>query len=844
MAVSDCIEEVYQAAGRELTDDELSGLADALAARQRRLKAEQNLGDDEAALKAAEEIGKDLEQQAIIEKRNAALNLVRRVESLDFVRTQFAENPALGVEALLTGVNTARKGSRYSVATQQNQLREQYLAGFVADVEKNGHWKLLVRGEMDRDIARAMWTIDNPDAAPFKGPREAMEIAEAIHKWQEVARAHANRAGAWIGKEAGYITRQSHDMHKIGRVTFQEWRDAIFEKLDFTRTFEGADNIDAALLEVYTALKTGVHLKANPEPGGFKGPANIAKKASAERVLHFKSADDWSDYNAQFGTGSLRESVLTGLSTNAQNTGLMRILGPNAESNFDAITDALLRVDVDPEERGTFQAFTGESGRLRRRFRAVDGTMNNPVNHMQARIWRNVRAVQSMAKLGGAVLSALADIPIYASEVRYTGGGNMLSGMGEAITNLVNTGNRRHNADLKRALSVVFDSQIGEVTARFSGHDDLGGRMSRAMQAFFKFNGLTFWTENIRTGHILMSANRLAERKNTPWANMSPDLKRALELYGLDGDKWDIIRQATELVDDGRSYVTPEAVAALDDAAFKPYLNARGLNATQSRVRNLRDEIEGQLRSYYVDRADYAVIEPDQRTRSMLTMSFRPGTVEGEAMRLMTQFKSFPVAVIQKTLGREVYGRGAAADSSLIKALRNGNGEMLGLTQLLIWTTLFGYGAMTMKDLSKGRTPRDPTAPATWGASMLQGGAMGIYGDFLFGELKTRFGGGPLGTALGPTAATTEDIADLIGRAMEGDDLAAKSLSVALSNTPFANLFYTRAALDYLFLYQLRENLNPGYLRRMEKRVEKENNQEFILKPSQTVRQTSIMPQF
>src|SRR3546814_15335714 len=83
----------------------------------------------------------------------------------------------------------------------------------------------------------------------------------------------------------------------------------------------------------------------------------------------------------------------------------------------------------------------------------------------------------------------------------------------------------------------------------------------------------------------------------------------------------------------------------------------------------------------------------------------RPGSVEGELIRFIMQFKSFSVATIQKQMGREVYGRGA---DTLKTALRNGNGEMLGLAQLMVWTTLAGYGAMSTKDILKGRTPRNP----------------------------------------------------------------------------------------------------------------------------------------
>jgi hypothetical protein len=198
-------------------------------------------------------------------------------------------------------------------------------------------------------------------------------------------------------------------------------------------------------------------------------------------------------------------------------------------------------------------------------------------------------------------------------------------------------------------------------------------------------------------------------------------------------------------------------------------------------------------------------------------------------IRFFGEFKAFPAAAIQKAWGREIYGRGA---TKLTEALRNGHGEMLGLAQLMLWSTILGYVSLSAKDLAKGRTPRDPLDRRTWGAAFVQGGGASIYGDFLFGEMKNRFGGTLMTTLSGPTAGTVDDIADLWGRLRAGDDFAAQSLRVAINNTPFLNMFYSRIALDYLFLYQIQEALNPGSLKRMERRVEKQNAQTFLVRPS------------
>jgi hypothetical protein len=46
-------------------------------------------------------------------------------------------------------------------------------------------------------------------------------------------------------------------------------------------------------------------------------------------------------------------------------------------------------------------------------------------------------------------------------------------------------------------------------------------------------------------------------------------------------------------------------------------------------------------------------------------------------------------------------------------------------------------------------------------------------------------------------------------------------------------LFYTKSALDYFFLYGISERLNPGYLDRMENRMQRELGQEFYVAPSE-----------
>jgi len=293
-----------------------------------------------------------------------------------------------------------------------------------------------------------------------------------------------------------------------------------------------------------------------------------------------------------------------------------------------------------------------------------------------------------------------------------------------------------------------------------------------------------------------------------------------------------VLRIASMHEADGRSYMTPEALATVPAAAFENYIVSVGRTPSDAAISNLRDDLAGALRAMTIDRMHHAVIEPGARTRAFMHRGSQPGTVSGELLRFVTQFKSFPVALIQMTLGREVYGRGYDTIGDYIK---RGKGDMLGLATFMAVSTVMGYAAMSIKDLLRGKNPRPVDDPATWAAAFVQGGGLGIYGDFLFGKFN-RMGGSLTGSMVGPVGNAADTIADLWTRIRSGDDFAATAFNAALANTPFMNLFYTRTAFNYLVLYQIQEAMNPGFLRRMEKRVQRENDQTFFLPPSQVAR--------
>lgn len=324
-----------------------------------------------------------------------------------------------------------------------------------------------------------------------------------------------------------------------------------------------------------------------------------------------------------------------------------------------------------------------------------------------------------------------------------------------------------------------------------------------------------------------MMSHDLAMEKVLAWDALTDARRRVLRLYGIDAGRWEIIRAGETQAADGRDYLTPEAVYTAPDALLETYLAQQGKQASPGRVDELREEIASQLRTYFRDRVDYAVLEPDARTRAILRQGTAAGTGIGEALRFVTQFKSFPTAFLQRVAMREFFGRGAETWGD---ALFHNTEGMMNFTRLFLMMTLFGYGSMTAKQLIAQKTPRDPSSPQTWLAAAAQGGGLGIYGDFLFGE-KSRMGSSFYSTLGGPTLGTAESVYNLYQNIKDGRDVSAETFRLFFNHIPGNNLFWFRAAFDHFIGYNLFEMMNPGYISRMKRRMKKENNQTFWIDP-------------
>jgi hypothetical protein len=825
----------------QLAAGEIDALLDQLKAENRKVRSrlrkakEQFTAETTAetlqtdAMRAADTLANNVALDATIAKRNAALALTARTKAVGRILSEFAANPVEGLMALLGGSQFSRTGAKDSVFHWQRLYFTRWTKGMLADLERGGLAEAFMSDAYGKDVARALYQLGREQPVLENINPEAVKIARVVYKYREDARNTRNRYGAWIREMTGYITRQSHDFVKIRAAGADEWKAFVRDRLDLERMGIDGD-VDATLQRLYDDFAAGRHLgETDTELAAVTQPGSLARRVSQSRVLYFKNADGEFDYMTTFGVGKLHEAILTDLSRASQQSGLLRILGPNPQDTLARVMDEVEEsLTGDPKQRRDFFEARGQAEAL---LTMLDGRANVPGSYTAAKVSAGVRAVQAMAKLGGAVISAVTDLPVYASQLRYQGRGGLLSGIGEGVASLLGGRPKGERREILRMIDTVADGMIGGIAARFDADDLLTGNTAELMRLYFRYNGLQWWTDTLREGMELGTSNWLGNLRGKDYTAIGDEARRTLGLYSIGEREWAVIRQASVEAADKRVYVVPEAMNGVSEAALQDYVRATGRAVSETSVANARRDLSDRLRNLIIDQAMTAVIEPDVRSRYFWMRGTRPGTFWGETARFIGQFKGFPTALTRQVFGREIYGRGY---NSMADYLRRGKGDMLGLAQMIVAMTAFGYIAMVAKDTLKGKTPRPPDDPQTWLAAMLQGGALGIYGDFLLGQ-SNRFGRNILDTMAGPTLGTIGDLDELRQRAMRGDDTASSAFRLLIANTPFLNLFYLRTTLDYLILYQIQEALDPGSLRRMERRVEREQGQEFLIAPSETV---------
>lgn len=816
---SRCFNEMKRLSGNSLSDEKINEFLDEIKIKINEDKFRNGESQTEKILE--KEIYDNFEYQQALNKKNLAEQNIRVLDAyqkvIDAIELSGGKiDPIKGINALLVGIQEFSNIARNSIGSKQRTIENvesNKLFHAINNISKTS-WKDFDSGKIDLEIKQEMLGVNT-------GIKEAKEIANVLKNYQEEWRLRLNDLGANIQKLDDWITRTVHNADKMANASKKSklvednraaWVDYIRERLNIKRTFSGIEDglkVNQILGDIYNSLMSGDHVK-HSGTGSIYGTKNVANRLNASRVLHFKDAVARHEYDIMFGEPSLKESVLSVLSNTSRNVPLIETFGTNPQNGFEKLLSLLRKKykDTNPQYIKDLN-FTN----FKSKFAEIDGSVNLIGSHTLAKTGMVIRGLQRIGKLGFSPISSVSDLAQYMGTTNFQGRG-LLTGLYESMNALF----KRQDKAAMEVIGITSNSVLATNTNRFSDADSFG-KFSKVENSFFKWIGLNAWVTNLKSGMTVGLARHYGMLANKSFGSLDVRERNLLKLYGIDEGKWDLLRSIKTLDIENRRYLTAETANELSDEAIKKYV---GKSLSDREIRNFKRDLQTTWRNVLVDQATHATPEPDAAVRAITNQGYEKGTPMGEAIRFMMQFKSFAITIWKNIIGRELKSYGP--DDSKYATLT-------GLTNLLILNTIMGYIAMSSKDMLRGRSPRDPAKGSTILESFAQGGGIGIYGDFIVGQIQNEYGNNVFESILGPTASDAKKIIELVFNPKEPAKMGKKFLELVEGNAPIINMWYTRAAYDYLIGYQIKEFLDPGFFERMRARHEEKRGQTYFFKP-------------
>lgn len=653
------------------------------------------------------------------------------------------------------------------------------------------------------NIVRELFGNDTGDAT-------AKALADAWRKTTDTAVDMFNQAGGSMRKLEGWNMPQMQSTAKLLKEGKDAWQRFHFDNLawDRMRWPDGSpikpEDRARVLDSVWDTLSTNGANKIKPEALGGKGSA-LGKAMDEHRFLIYKDGDVWLQAHERFSDGNVFDVMAGHLEHVAHNIALIQLFGSNPEMGAQQIKAAAMKQAADiARAGGPADIVVRTAATLKNKFDPMWEliTKKNAMDpeSTMGHLVTSTSQILTSAQLGSAVLTASGgDFATRAIVRAFNGMGfNPFNGIDTYLKTALT--DAKFMRDIATQSGFVMDEAISSTYAasRFTGFNTYSNAITRhisegVMRASF-MSGHTRaarWTSQMEfLGMMARDAGKALDE--LPYA-------KVFERYGIGAREWDAMRAVpTWSPREGVSFLRPiDAIAHHGGEAGTALYN--------------------RFQTMILEEARMMVPESTIEGTAMLKGTTRPDTLAGAVLHSFSMYKNFPASMMM------VYGRLAMSSSEKSGRI----GLVAGLGAGL---TIMGALSYQMKELSKGRDPVPMNTAAFWGKSFLTGGAMGIWGDFLF-QGTTGYGNSVAETVGGPIAGLVNDahkaaFGDLFQWAGSADEkplkLPAQLVEMAKRYTPGSSLWYARLGLEREVFDRLSVLADPKAYKAMNNRVKKQ----------------------
>ena len=774
-----------------------------------------NLSDAEKLTKAGEFVAQDIQDQLKRKHAIAARDILTQSKNLALL-----DHPTLSssevVDRLvaphgdMSGVQSIDSKARGIAAIYRGELVDFY-------TNIKGGMGVFTDKEMVTNIVRERFGDNTGDPV-------AKKISDKMGEVFEGMRERFNRSGGDIGKLDDWGLPQTHDLAKIVKAGREAWVKKS-EQLINTEKYVNDDGsyysqqqIRELLEHSYDTLSSN---GANKTEVGRQSTAGVSSKVtsrhSESRVLHFKDADAWLEYQADFGGMPFVDLVEAHINGLSKDIALVENLGSNPKNAMRILMDAAEQKDW---LKGVDASTTGKTRkRAQTMFDEFMGA-NIPESEVLANLGLAYRSMNVASMLGGTTLSSFTDQAMIAKTASIHGIAYRKT-FGELIGQL--NPKNKEDRELAHSLGLATEEMLGSIArwsddglTSVSGKSQKLARVSSAVASqVMRVSGLNALTAASKVGFTKMLMEKYGRlSRSKAWSELNELDRELMQKTGLSERVWDVMRLADPVVDrKGNQLMSARSIYEIPDEKLLAFGDPQ----------RVRDEVASSFQAHLLDEQGMAVVEAGLRERTFMSAGQKKGTVTGEIFKSMLQFKSFPAAFLMR--------HGSRAMSQPTKMSKAGYG-----ISIFAMTTLLGALVVQLKELANGNDPQtmwdsdDPQKTVNFlTRSAVQGGGLSILGDILVAGTDTS-GRSASDFMVGPFGSDAKAVLGLtVGnftQYYEGKDTNATNEAFKLfkNKIPAQNLWYTKAATNRMIFDEMQDMIAPGYREKLLRKAEREQD--------------------
>ena len=608
------------------------------------------------------------------------------------------------------------KNTDYNIETANNAAKQELHTQAFGQMTKEDLNKL-TEGELDDVIFSVADGQEHSD-------HQVKLLGESLKEYVRYRNAKLIQSDAMRPSEMNEdrFFRNNYNPSKLLKMGREQWVQMHKSLIDIKATFKNtkAMGINGEINEQMVDEIIGNTFDNIIEGNGalFTRPSVARDKEAIERTRHmFYKYKDWKSWglgNKAYGQGNLMKAWLNDINTSGNQIGMARIMGTAPERMYLEMR----HIQVAKQDNTLItKAKLSNTDAL---FNNLLGVNKGAFDPKLANLGASIRAISSMARLFKVVAKSIPDLSNIAGMAQRMGAGYWKPYL-DAITHSFNLIPDESRRILARDMSYSTNVHAGTVS-RYIDTSSMGDTINKMSNGFFHGIGLDAWDRGNKYSAMSNVVKSFGRQSSQSFKNLKNQQQAYLNRFNISEQEWDALRSKTE-----------KNLFSTDNALKMSQDEIKSLWAKSDKIIPLSEYQSALYRKVFAmfDTAqEFSVLNPNAWINMITTGNLRAGTYGGEAWRLVTQFKGYPMQYMKRVW----VGGMQDFDSNQAK--------LMYATNMMLGTMMLAQLSETLIAIASGLTPPDPTKMSRseqikYYIKLLAGG-MGVFGTILDDKTTTK----------------------------------------------------------------------------------------------------------